>query len=515
MSKITFGREIDMNLLNNPKGDAVTIAYHSGGGGFPKGSLLQKDSSGEVSYVGGSGAVGATGPSGGILYVSKTKLEIDALISNNSLIPGTLYKISGFYKNKSLAGGYPMAKVLYDDGTNSGITIYLIAVSSNKLSTSGQGEFYNPRYYDISTYTQDTIYGVYGIWDGDNPGGSIVSYQIGQVTFWGGYSWMNKTGALGSKLDILNLDLNNWDKIPYSNLDYYDKVIDEVSVDYPRDYLSVRKNVENNIEVYSSASVAVYNNGNQFHSISVMAWGLYSKVADVNISGSNMLDYDISGIHNLCVINSYCETVNFKGNYFMDSYMYGNSYFDSNYMGYGTRFRNNSMTTSNISDNIFKFDTNLADNTLNFSQIRDTILNYGGIEQNHLSNSFIRNNTIHGYINGNYLNASEIIGNTLTSFSAINNNSLDIISAINNIVLNSKSIISCKLFKSSFKLSGAILSFPIDSITSNYSDITVISASASIIFENFPKELYRRPDGVVKIKYFNNFDTLVIADITD
>ena len=53
MSKITFGKEIDMIAEGAPQNGATLIAYHSGGGGYPAGSLLQKNSAGEISYVGG------------------------------------------------------------------------------------------------------------------------------------------------------------------------------------------------------------------------------------------------------------------------------------------------------------------------------------------------------------------------------------------------------------------------------------------------------------------------------
>jgi hypothetical protein len=51
------------------------------------------------------------------------------LISSNGLEAGTLYKISGVHPT------------LYDDGTTSGTTIYLNALTTNKLSKEGHGEF--------------------------------------------------------------------------------------------------------------------------------------------------------------------------------------------------------------------------------------------------------------------------------------------------------------------------------------------------------------------------------------
>jgi hypothetical protein len=73
--------------------------------------------------------------------VSKTKQEIDVLITNNQLL-GVLYKITGVHPN------------LYNDGTNKGT--YLLALTNKELASAGHGEFYNPKY-------NKTING-YNIW---------------------------------------------------------------------------------------------------------------------------------------------------------------------------------------------------------------------------------------------------------------------------------------------------------------------------------------------------------------
>jgi hypothetical protein len=84
-----------------------------------------------------------------------------------------------------------MPNVLYDDGTNAGTTIIIQAVASNLLSSQGIGEFYNPKYYDTTTYS-DVIVGT----DIATPTAfmvfgmviilftSIPSYSVGQVVFW-------------------------------------------------------------------------------------------------------------------------------------------------------------------------------------------------------------------------------------------------------------------------------------------------------------------------------------------
>ncbi|RKR11580.1 hypothetical protein C8C83_3320 [Flavobacterium sp. 90] len=95
--------------------------------GTKEDDILVRGSDNTVKYVSQSSL-------GGGSTISVTKSELDNLISNNSLIPGAYYKISGVHP------------ALYDDGTSSGTTIYLRAATNNKLEKNGHGEFWNPRY---------------------------------------------------------------------------------------------------------------------------------------------------------------------------------------------------------------------------------------------------------------------------------------------------------------------------------------------------------------------------------
>jgi hypothetical protein len=45
--------------------------------------------------------------------------------------------------------------------------------------------------------------------------------------------------------------------------------------------------------------------------------------------------------------------------------------------------------------------------------------------------------------------------------------------------------------------------------------IDVDVTGATIIYSDFPKTIYKKPDGTIKLRYYNNADTLVFADITD
>jgi len=40
-------------------------------------------------------------------------------------------------------------------------------------------------------------------------------------------------------------------------------------------------------------------------------------------------------------------------------------------------------------------------------------------------------------------------------------------------------------------------------------------SSATLVYQDFPKTIYKRPDGTNKLRYYNNSDTLVFADVND
>jgi hypothetical protein len=516
-----------------------------------------------------------SGFSGGSGVITTTYTNLQSLITSNELNPGTLYKITGF--NRNMPDGSSenpndlLPEVLYNDGTNSGVTIYLRAITTNTLSESGHGEFYNPKYYfiyeggsfnpltveqrpyttfrkalngrignnilndymimhsldsgnyylinftqwtqnnngggfsytrqlitptmtsPIITFTKTnggnqvdiieagvleitrgnngpiyntieegssgdnspigtewsrngmSLYNItggtelYGIWDGDNPvSANTPNYQVNQVVFWGGYAWKNLTGNKGSSLNVLNLDTTNWQKLPYSNSTYYEKVIDEIKVDLNNGILIGRTNVENQITVEFNAAQyewqGLYSNI-QSNPISVMGWGLYSKRTPEGITNN------FYGISNVKVINSFCETVNFKGEEFTNVEI-NSSRINSNYFGKGTYFTYNTLTNSDVYDNTL-IDSSINNNTLtNQDEIYENTLTSSNINGNMFTdNSDIQNNTLFdSNINDNTLtNDGNIENNTLTN-SSINDNTLTKSSNINNIASTNSNV---------------------------------------------------------------------------
>jgi len=235
-----------------------------------------------ASEVSGSGG-------GGSSFITKTKAEIDALITANGLVAGALYEITGVHPT------------LYDDGTTSGTTVYLRAISGSELEVQGMGKFYNPKYnqavdgfgiWDNKMYgTLTSIVGqfdyqnkeavtannsatgilladgmiqwVSGDWstatsiEGDVSSATAnvadfvsPSYAVNDKVIWGGYSWTNVNGNVGTSTDVLNLD-SEWSKNTYDTTNY-NLAYDVIEYDYANDFIVRRYNEEANIDIKCS-----------------------------------------------------------------------------------------------------------------------------------------------------------------------------------------------------------------------------------------------------------------------
>jgi len=715
---ITGGTYSNSELtLTDSNGETITVTGFTGtiitGGTYSNSELILTDNNGETITI-----TGIT--SGGQSVISVTDSELYDKIINNELIPSTVYKITGFNKNMPIGGlenpNGALPVVLYDDGTDSGVTIYMKALTTNTLSSSGWGEFYNPKYIytyneafnpltvssrpyvtfrdsynnrvgngilndilndrfnilhsletdnyylinflswtqggngggfsytrqlitpemdepiitftktnygdevdiieegileitrgvngviynttlessanssvspegtewsrnGMSTYNNTDGTGLYGIWDGDNPDPlEVPEYTVDQVVFWGGYAWKNLTGNVGTAENVITLNSDDWEKLPYSNTTYYESVIDEVKVDWNNRIVIGRTNIENQITVEFNADqywwwMGLYDNV-QTNPISVMGWGLYSKITP------EQLDGEFYGISNLRIINSNCETVNFKGAGLLNIDM-GSSFFNNNYIGKGcyvdeiiirtfgyiqnnaltdfvyiynntlenggiqfNTLTNNTYINSNTLDNGYiQFNTldnsyinsNTLDNsyiqsnTLDNSSIQSNTLDNSSIQSNTLDNSSIQSNTLdNSYVNNNTLdNNSSIQSNTLTNNSYIRINTLDNNSYIQSNTLTNISFIQINTLDNnsyiqsntltdsffSFNSSGTLTSKTLQKIYARNVTLNENISAATDIFLNVEKNIYTRLDGTKRLSYFNNSDVPTIVNV--
>ena len=272
-----------------------------------------------------------------------TYVEALSLVSDSKLKPSTLYRISGVHKNKVDV----TIPVLYDDGNNSGTTIYLTALTTSEFSTEGWGEFYNPR-YDQESYGASAGAGhyMYNIWDGDNPdAGLSPTYDVDRKIIWGGYVWTNSTGNVGTATSVVELEGTDWTKVAYNTTDYA-FVIDYIEYDWANDWILRRRQAEPVIDVifpYQYWNSVENTYGVVLHGIAVMQWGNNYKAATE------------LGIGLITVTDAYAELVNFKGKLFLGLTLTDYSVKLGEYYGIDTEFRSarligKSYQTNNIYD---------------------------------------------------------------------------------------------------------------------------------------------------------------------
>ena len=379
------------------------------------------------------------------LTIEVTYANALSLISDNQIIPGALYKITGCNVN------------LYNDGTSSGTTIYLQGITSNSFSKSGYGEFYNPPYeQSINGYGIWTNYmtgnftktsssltfavneylvannGATGYYAGDglirynsgdwsgatsvtgNSYGATAnvsfftnpSYSIGTTVIWGGYIWTNLTGSLGSFYNDIILDSINWAKVPYSS-GLYNKVLDVIDYDILSDKIVKRNEVEfNNLVAITSSRSAYFSvsNGGMYNNpIALFQWG-------------NKYNGSSKGLSDVRIYDSIFSCINFRGNYLQDIIFENDSSHNANYYhnssAYKLRITNNSSIYNNVFNNTFPNNIEIDNN----SSISSNLFYSGSVNAIKMSNSTISSNSIWGGgIYNNFLDGSNINSNRMYS----------------------------------------------------------------------------------------------------
>ena len=453
-------------------------------------------------------------------YLTITKALADTLIAGNNLIPGSYYKITG------------VNPILYNDGTNSGTAVILQAISPNQFATGGHGIFYNPKYnqsidgfgvwsnrstwvtlltsvntFNINElitgnggqtgqlfiYLETNVFiALTGDWTtatsitGDVSGATadissivVKSYVFGEKVIWGGYSWVNVTGNVGSKLDILTLNAD-WTKVHYSLTDY-NLVNDIITYDYQNDFISSRLEVNGGNYVEAS-----FNGGwSEEHftlPISVFMWG-----NPYNWDNGKGIGYNNS-------VGSWFECVDFCG----------------------ITVSNNTLITSTISNNTTLSSIVISNNILNSGTIVNNNLGGGSITQNILNNSSIDSNNlfINSNIQGNTFNYSSFWGNTLINSCAILANTFDNGSTIHNMTLNTSCNIRYNTFsKSNFVATNIIIEKVLQLTHFNGVNVNEDFSLSTIIFGGYTKNVFSRQDGTPKLSYFDNTDTLVVVNV--
>ena len=373
-----------------------------------------------------------------------TKTVLDNLISTNSLKKGKHYRI------KSVDSSF---NSYYVYNLYGGTDIIVTAIETNKISNSGIGQFFNPKYnrnvdgygiwdpyntFDI-TLTNDTS-NFFGINEhitsypngysgqiignihshkfisfGDNWSNELAfsgnnsestadinsvtvkTYSVGDVVFWGGRAWINTTGNIGEVEDGFEFAYTgtsskiyyDWNPIAYTNSTYYNEVWDDIIYDYENDTIIERKDKANNI-VRTSKS----NND--------LIWDNYSLASPIKcFQWGNEFVYDSGlGVGNNLVENSCCFNINFMGY----SFIY-NTFINQSYLLVNSSLTSRMYINSYFTNNIF-----------NGSYYNNNFLKDCNFFNNQIINSSVTNNAILGEFGLNILNNSSIYNNSIYNF---------------------------------------------------------------------------------------------------
>ena len=209
-------------------------------------------------------------------YIYVTKSELDILIAASELKPGSTYVISGCDIN------------LYG-----GTTLYLEAITKNKVSENGIGKFFIPDYDEVSIVLNHR-----GIWRSNYEEFQGMPYAVDDLVIWGGKIWKNVSGFLGYAYDIYELSAEDWEAFSF----------DETS--YLVTYDSIRYNCENDIifsrkfeTVSVTYDIAEFYGGD--NPIKCVQWRKYKRGFEGSI-------YYSRGGYNVEIVNSLFENLNWE-----------------------------------------------------------------------------------------------------------------------------------------------------------------------------------------------------------
>ena len=269
--------------------------------------------------------------------VNLTKTDMDTLISDSKVIRGKTYKISGCDISLYNNGTYKDSSIAYT-------TIYLMGLQNDKLSESGVGIFYTPKYKEIAIFIEGN------------------TYSSGDYVIWGGYVWKCNTNGTYYSIDIFTLPVEFDKQYPFKeddnyNKDLYNEQYDDIIFDYPNNKIIYRNEQNTNIVSTTTDNIDYWVGFLLYNPIRVFQWGnIYSQK-------------DTIGIGNQRIINSYNENINYTGKYQINFYFNNLSYqrnvfVDSKSYQKDFIFDNQSYQENiNISDGAYQSYINLINNS--------------------------------------------------------------------------------------------------------------------------------------------------------
>jgi len=132
-------------------------------------------------------------------FITVTWVQLNALINTNSLVANADYNVTD-----AEFGSTPIIQT----------SIYIKALTTNTVSQTGQGYFYNADYQGVGNYSGITGFaGQLGVWT------LALAPVINNVVIWNNFQYKNITGANGATNP--SVDAVNWAVLPYSATNGY------------------------------------------------------------------------------------------------------------------------------------------------------------------------------------------------------------------------------------------------------------------------------------------------------
>jgi hypothetical protein len=167
------------------------------------------------------------------VVIVNSESDLDALITNNELVPGTIYKVLNIHSDYN-------TRVLPVNG-------YFEAVSSSALSENGIGEFVEPNYSNINIFTRNLV-GVVAfnnfawgnkIWIAENPLGVPA------------YDYSDEYHLIGGNIST---EVRVMDQSDFSYNTLYETNYDEISYSFANKGIYYRNNKKNNVVAHTTLS---------------------------------------------------------------------------------------------------------------------------------------------------------------------------------------------------------------------------------------------------------------------
>lgn len=317
-------------------------------------------------------------------YVTLTYAQLTILANTNLLAPNTNYLITD-----AEFGSTPMIP------TN----VLVTAVTTNKVSLTGQGIFFNADYQAVGNYSGVPTFNMNkGVWD------PLAIIVLGDVVIWNNFMYLNITGI--NTPTNPSADLVNWQVLTYSTTNGYILEIDAIEYQQSTNWIIKRSDLRLNV-VERSVPAAI-------NSLNGFAWGS-NKIYANSVTNNSCLEIGRANVKiqlsNNVLVGSVVALGDVNQPCLVD--MSGNTFTNSRLR---VTIENNTFNENIFISSGFNCDSNLGSfegNYIFHSSItlptNDGAINYNTIE---VSIFQINNNLVLGQVTNNVIsNAQFIIGN--------------------------------------------------------------------------------------------------------